>query len=195
MASRWRARGPRPPALARGLCAFAAGLAVLAAAAASAGGEGEASRGAWHRQLGWPPSLCPLASPRPGSAAVDLRPIDERRSWVVVVCQDTAGSATQLVYLRTADRTRLLVFPQYDASRAGAPRPYRSSLLEGSLSFGADAGVMHVLRPYRGIGDCGQRLSYQAGAAPPRLMALRVRECPPTLDRPVPPEQWPLRRP
>lgn len=158
-------------------------------------GDAAAERRMWQQRLAWPASLCPAASPRPDAAGVAVHAIDAETAWVVVACRDFAYQGTQLVYLRSRGRAVLLSFTQFDAAKPGAPKPYRSSLLLGSVDADAAQGRLQVLRVYRGLGDCGQWLSYAARTAPPRLMELRIRECGDGPGAGVPPGQWPLRRP
>jgi hypothetical protein len=154
-----------------------------------------ASRAEWAARLGWPRSLCPAQAPRPDSTGVVVQDIDAERRWVVVECQQWAYQGTHIVYLLTPRHATLLYFPQFDAQREGKLRRYRSALLTGTLDFEPEHALLRVLRLYRGIGDCGQWLSYQAGSAVPRLTELRVRECADQPGAELPPEQWPLRQP
>jgi hypothetical protein len=154
-----------------------------------------ATRADWAARLAWSKSLCPAKAPRPGSTGVIVNVIDAERSWVAVECQQWAYQGTHIVYLLTPKRATLMHFSQYDAQREGRLRRYRSALLTGSLDFDAEHAMLRVLRVYRGLGDCGQWLSYEAGTAAPQLTELRVREC---ADQPGPelsPAQWPLRQP
>lgn len=151
-------------------------------------------RATWLAQLAWPTKLCPAASPLPQASGVDVLPIDSSRSWVRVRCELSAYQGSDLLFLRTAGKTVLLSFVQFDAEQEGVLKRYRSPVLEGSLSFDAKRQTLTVLRLYRGIGDCGQRLEYAAGSAVPRLLSLRVRDCPDTPDPALLPNQWPLKR-
>jgi hypothetical protein len=171
-------------------------LAALLAWAGAAAAAGEpATRAAWAARLAWPHSLCPARAPRPDSTGVLVQNIDSERRWVVVECQQWAYQGTRIVYLLTPRRATLLLFPQFDAQREGKLRPYRSALLTGTLDFDPDHGQLRVLRLYRGLGDCGQWLRYEAGTAVPLLTELRVRECADQPGSDLPPGQWPLREP
>lgn len=165
----------------------------LAWAAQAFAHTAEPTRAQWATKLAWPARLCPLQSPRPGSAGVQVQPIDAQRRWIVVDCATWAYQGTQLVYLQTQQRTTLLQFTQFDAENPGKPRRYQSTLVTGSIAFDPVHGQLQVLRLCRGIGDCGQHLVYDAGSAPPRLQALRLRECPDTPDPTLPPTHWPQR--
>lgn len=185
----WRRRSSHAAAAVLG-----AALALALVLPAHADASPTASRSQWHLQLGWPAELCPLQSPAPQDSAVSVVVIDKARSWVRVECERFAYQGTQLVYLRSGGTTVLLSFVQFDAAREGAPRRYRSPLLTGDLAFDANRGVLTVLRKYRGIGDCGQQLTYAAAAAAARLKTLRLRDCPENDAAPVSPERWPQRR-
>jgi hypothetical protein len=153
------------------------------------------TRAAWAAQLAWPNSLCPSKAPRPNSTGVAIQNIDSERRWVIVECQQLAYQGNHIVYLMTSGGATLLQFPQFDARREGKLRRYKSALLTGTLDFKPDKGQLSVQRLYRGIGDCGQWLRYEAGSATPRLAELRVRECSDQPGSSLPPEQWPLREP
>lgn len=179
---------------ARGL-AFAALALCASAAIVAAPRKDPETRAAWAAELAWPRRLCPAAAPRPDSTGVSLKTIDAQRRWIFVECQQWTAQGTQLVYLDSTQGRTLLQFRQFDASREGLLRPYRSALLQGDVDADPARALLRVLRPYRGIGDCGQWLTYEAGTNPPRLVELRIRECPDLPGPELPPEQWPLRKP
>jgi hypothetical protein len=124
-----------------------------------------------------------------------VKEIDSERRWIIVECQQLAYQGNHMIYLLTSGRVTLLQFPQFNAQREGMLLPYKSALLTGTLDFDPDQGQLRVQRLYRGLGDCGQWLRYEAVSAVPQLAELRVRECSDHAGPRLPPEQWPLHAP
>jgi len=148
------------------------------------------SRDDWWRKLQWPESLCP----RHGfedDAGVKTYKMADGRELVEVVCFLGAYQGQQIYYLRAKNGGfTLLEFDQFESPNKGVLEPYRAAEVTGSVQMTAAGGQLKVFRKYRGIGDCGQLLTYSLEKEQPQLVEFRTRQCDDDVKKYIPPDKW-----
>lgn len=147
------------------------------------------SRDYWWQQLQWPESLCP----RHGSgdnSGVKVYKIAGGRELVEIVCFLGAYQGQQIYYLRAPNGSfTLLEFDQFESPNVGVLEPYRAAEVTGTSQLITPSNQLKVFRKYRGIGDCGQLLTYSLEKAQPQIIEFRTRKCEDNKTY-IPPEKW-----
>lgn len=148
------------------------------------------SRDYWWRQLQWSESLCPRHEPGDNSG-VNVHKIADGRELVEIICFLGAYQGQQIYYLRAKNGSfTLLEFDQFESPNVGVLEPYRAAEVTGTSQIINSGNQLKVFRKYRGIGDCGQLLTYSLEKAQPQLIEFRTRKCDDNNKTYLPPEKW-----
>ena len=157
-------------------------------------------RAGWRARLHWP-DACEegFALTEGRGTGVELYPLPGGRRLAQVACAPGAYQGTYVYHLvpPTGQAAGPLAFPDVvDAGGdASAPRltAERTTEVVGLPTFDTTSARLHVLRRFRGVGDCGVQLTYAFERDVPTLTELRGKlACDGTA---TPPEGWPLIEP
>jgi hypothetical protein len=145
-------------------------------------------------EASWPKAECDAnVTPEPlGAHRIDLR---DGSSWIQVDCERFAYQGSQLIYIENGKKRAALKFKQFNSESESDLQPYSSKVLTGLTTLKPESMRIEVFRKYRGIGDCGQLLTYSVTRTSTKLITLRVRNCPLMPEKNVPaPSTWPMKR-
>ena len=155
-------------------------------------GPAQQERERWWQRLHWSTANCPREAFDDEASGVQRHPLTDGRALIEITCFLGAYQGQSLWYVQTPSETPAqLAFDQFDAPDGGVLEHYRDPALVGTVTVDADEGKLVVLRKYRGIGDCGQLLTYRLSDAEAKLVELRVRDCDDDAAY-TPPERWPV---
>lgn len=147
------------------------------------------SRDYWWQQLQWPESLCPRQESG-DNAGVKVYKVANGRELVEIVCFLGAYQGQQIYYLRTPNGSfTLLEFDQFESPNVDLLEPYHAAEVTGTSQLITSSNQLKVFRKYRGIGDCGQLLTYSLDKVQPELIEFRTRKCEDSKAY-IPPEKW-----
>ncbi len=143
----------------------------------------------WWQKLQWSESLCPRKAPG-DDPEVNVYEIADGRKLVKIICFLGAYQGQQIYYLSIPNGGfTLLEFDQFESPDKGILDPYRSPEVIGTSQVLTASNQFIVFRKYRGIGDCGQLLTYSLEKTQPQLVEFRTRACDDDAVY-IPPEEW-----
>lgn len=147
------------------------------------------NRDYWWQKLQWPESLCPRQISGDNSG-INVYKIADGRELVEVTCFLGAYQGQQIYYLSTPQGSfTLLEFDQFESPDVGVLEYHRAAEVTGISQLNLSDSQLKVFRKYRGIGDCGQLLTYSLEKIQPRLIEFRTRNCEDS-KRYIPSEKW-----
>lgn len=136
-------------------------------------------RDAWWHRLRWDTATCPREPIGRDQSGVHIHGLAGGYRLIEINCFLGAYQGQSLLYLESpgGQHPTLLSFDQFESPDRGLLEHYRSAELVGTLDVDASTRQLTVLRRYRGIGDCGQLLTYELSDSDAELLELRHQNC------------------